>query len=176
MREKYKYWIFVQNDMVQNELKHASKQSRVVTVVLIALLVWALVSSSIASYLYLENERLSSMLRSYEARTVLVNIAIDYGNGSVVWFNSTPLPTGSSALTALTAVAKVEYKLSPMGAYVVSVNGVSESLVSRNEGYSWLWYRYNFEKKALEMGPVAADKYTLADGDIIVWRYEHWKF
>lgn len=149
---------------------------KIAGLLVLALLAWAIIASGFAAYLYLENERLSASLRSYASRTVLVNIGIDYGNGTIVWFNSTPLPSGSSALTALVAVAKVEYKTSQMGAYVTSVNGVSEKLLSQNEGYSWLWYRYDPGKSQLVMGQVAADKYILANGDVIVWRYEHWKF
>lgn len=162
--------------MAQQGPVNGKKENKTIVVLLIALLVWALASSSVASYLYLENQRLKSSLSSLESKAVLVNIAIDYGNGTVVWFNSTPLPSGSTALSALTAVARVEYKLSTMGAYVTAVNGVSENIISKSEGYSWLWYKYSPEKKSLEMGPVAADKYTLVNGDIIVWRYEHWKF
>lgn len=146
------------------------------SILLLVLLAWAIVATSTASYLYMENTRLSRELSSLGGRVITVNIGIDYGNGTVIWFNSTSLPRGATALTALVSVAQVEYKLSPMGAYVTAVNNVQERLISKNEGYSWLWYRFDPVKKGLVMGEVSADKYKLADGDIIVWRYEHWKF
>ncbi len=143
---------------------------------LVAVLAWAIIATSLASYLYLENNRLSREISYLGGRVVIVNVGIDYGNGTIVWFNNTALPRGSTALTALVSVARVEYKLYPMGAYVTSVNSVQEKIISKNEGYSWLWYRYDQAKKTLVLGEVAADKYILASGDTIVWKYEHWKF
>jgi len=146
------------------------------SVLLLVLLIWAIVATSVASYLYLENSYLRREVGSLGGKVILVNVGIDYGNGTLVWFNNTPLPRGSTALTALVSVAQVEYKLSPMGAYVTSVNSVQEKIVSQSEGYSWMWYRFDEAKRALVVGEVAADRYKLASGETIVWRYEHWKF
>ncbi|QOJ78589.1 DUF4430 domain-containing protein [Infirmifilum lucidum] len=143
---------------------------------LVAVLAWAIIATTLASYLYLENNRLSREISYLGGRVVIVNVGIDYGNGTIAWFNSTALPRGSTALTALVSVAQVEYKLGSWGAYVTSVNSVQEKIISKNEGYSWMWYRYDQAKKALVLGEVAADKYKLASGETIVWRYEHWKF
>ena len=143
------------------------------------LIAWAVVATSAASLLYIEN---GSLRRELEAREkllgnlVLVNLGIDYGNGTVVWYNDTLLPRGATPLSALVAVATVEYKVSGMGAYITSVNGVEEKILSKSEGYSWLWYIFDRERGQLVLGPVAADRYKLASGDVILWRYEHWKF
>lgn len=143
------------------------------------LLAWAVAATSAASFLYIEN---GSLRRELEAREkllgnlILVNVGIDYGNGTVTWYNNTPLPRGATPLSALVAVATVEYKVSGMGAYITSVNGVEEKILSKNEGYSWLWYILDREKGQLVLGPVAADRYKLASGDVVLWRYEHWRF
>ncbi len=156
---------------------------------LVVLLVWAVAASAAAAYMYQRAEGLraelssakaalsatESELRSLRARIVLVNVAIDYGNGTVKWFNSTPLPQGATVLTALLCTAsRVEYVYYAYGAYVKSVDGVEEKIISKSEGYSWLWYIFKGGK--WELGPVAADAYKLSDGDTIMWRYEHWKF
>ena len=158
-------------------------------VLLIVLLVWAVAASAAAAYVYQQAEGLrselssakaalaatESELRALRAKVVLVNVAIDYGNGTVKWFNSTPLPQGATVLTALLCTAsRVEYVYGKYGAYVRAVDGVEEKIISKSEGYSWLWYIFKEGKWA--MGPVAADAYELSDGDTIMWRYEHWKF
>jgi hypothetical protein len=145
-------------------------------ILLLVLLIWALIATSIASYLYLENQSLSRELSVIGNKYVRVNIGIVYGNGTRTWYNGTLLPRGATALTALVTVARVEYKLGSWGAYVTSVNGVQENIISKSEGYSWMWYRYDPNKGELVPGEVASDKYKLADGDVIVWSYEHWKF
>lgn len=156
--------------------KTRSGMERVLTFLL---LLWALAASSAAAYLYLENSNLLRELRSSRALlagSVIVNLGIDYGNGTITWYNGTVLPRGATAFSALLSVSSVEYQVSAMGAYVTSVNGVAERIISKNEGYSWLWYYFDPEKKELVLGPVAADKYKLSSGDTIVWRYEHWRF
>ncbi len=160
-------------------------------VLMVVLLVWAVSASSLAAYNYLRAERLASdisslsaalgaaesELRDLRARVVIVNVGIDYGNGTVRWFNSTPLPKGATVLKALLLVAnRVEYTYGSWGAYVASIDGVAEKKIAPNEGYSWLWYIYDREKGAWILGPVASDQYELPDGSTVKWIYEHWKF
>jgi len=162
------------------EKRLGSKAEKLLALLLLILLAWAVAATSAASLLYIENESLRRELEAREellGNLVLVNVGIDYGNGTVTWYNNTPLPRGGATpLSALVAVATVEYKVSGMGAYVTSVNGVEEKILSKNEGYSWLWYILDREKGQLVLGPVAADRYKLASGDVVLWRYEHWRF
>jgi len=143
------------------------------------LIAWAVAASTWVALLQIENWSLRRELEAREkllGNLVLVNLGIDYGNGTVVWYNNTLLPRGATPLSALVAVATVEYKVySGMGVYVTSVNGVEEKILSKSEGYSWLWYIFDREKGQLVPGSVAADRYKLASGDVILWRYEHWK-
>ncbi|MEM1509850.1 MAG: hypothetical protein QXY49_06430 [Thermofilaceae archaeon] len=158
---------------------------------IVVLLIWAISASSLAAYNYLRAEKLASEvshlttvlstteseLHDLRMRIVIVNIGIDYGNGTVKWFNVTPLSKGATVLKALLAVAsRVEYTYGPWGAYVTSVNGVKEEIIASNEGYSWLWYIYDKEKGVWIPGPVASDQYELPDGSSVKWIYEHWKF
>jgi len=159
-------------------------------ILLVVLLVWAVAATGMAAKLYLENRALVSQVSSLEAqlakargaveglrsKTVVVDVAVDYGNGTVVWHNGTVLPKGATALTALIAVARAEYRYGKYGAYVVAVDGVKEKMLSKSEGYSWMWYYYDAGKKRWVLGPVAADKYKLVDGAVIMWKYAHWKY
>ena len=140
------------------------------------LLVWAITSTSIAAYYYNEYSTVKKLYDSLSGKTIIVDIGIDYGNGTIRWFNDTVLPAGATVLSALTSVARVEYVYGEYGAYIVSVNGVKERKISEREGYSWLWYIYDVSKGEFEIGPVAADKYTLSSGEMILWKYSHWKF
>ncbi len=140
------------------------------------LLVWSLLATSLAAYYYNEYSTIKKLYDSLTSKTIVVNIGIDYGNGTLQWFNSTVLPAGATVLSALTSVSQVEYIYGEYGAYVTAVNNVKENIISKREGYSWLWYIYNVTSGNLEMGPVAADKYVLANGDTIVWKYTHWRF
>ncbi len=143
---------------------------------MIVLLIWAVLATSVAVKYYSEYAQLSRACSSLSTKVILVNVGIDYGNGTVAWYNATPLPIGASVLTALVSVAKVEYKYGTYGAYVVSVNGVCEQILSKTEGYSWMWYIYNASLGRYVLGPVAADKYVLTNGDTILWKYQHWSF
>jgi len=174
-------------------------------VLLIVLLIWSIISTSTTVYYYIELEnsrrayrrlceeveslhgeleKLGIKIKEWEdlysrlkAKVIVVNIGIDYGNNTCVWYNNTLLPVGSTVLSATIQVATVEYKLGAWGAYVTSINGVKERIITPGkEGYSWIWLFYNTTSGKLEWGPVAADRYKLSDGDIIVWKYSYWKF
>lgn len=158
---------------------------------MLVLLVWAVAASTVAALQYSRAEGLAaevsslraslsaaeSELRALRARVILVNVALDYGNGTVRWFNSTPLPLGASVLKALlVAASRVEYSYIQWGAYVTSIDGVAERLISPSEGYSWFWYVYDPGQRSWVLGPVAADAYVLKDGETVMWKYEHWRF
>ncbi|MEM1550756.1 MAG: DUF4430 domain-containing protein [Candidatus Bathyarchaeia archaeon] len=95
---------------------------------------------------------------------ISVNILIDYGNGTQVWYNNTSVMRGASVLTATQTIANVEYTDFGWGIFVDSINGI------KNEG-SWFWMWYIWEGKWV-LGPVASDRYVLREGDTIMWRYE----
>ena len=99
-----------------------------------------------------------------------VSLAIDYDNGTVI-------PNSSTLLSLTVFLVKVEYKLYSMRAYVTSINGVSERVIALGkEGYLWLWYVYDKEKDSWTAGLTLADNYLLHDGDVVMWKYTHWKF
>jgi len=164
---------------------------RLQSLLLLLVLLWAVAATGLSAKLYLDARSLESRVQALEAilsnvnaslaelvgRAVIVNLAIDYGNGTVRWFNGTVLPRGASVLQALVAVAgRVEYSFGAYGAYVRSVDGVEEKILAPSEGYSWLWYIYDRSSGRWVLGPSAADAYKLEDGAQVKWAYEHWKF
>ena len=100
-----------------------------------------------------------------------VDILLDYGNNTMVWYENVELPGFPSVLKATEAVASVEYTMLGADAFVDAINGVWNDYVSRV--YFWMWWRWNSTAECWEMGAVACNKYMLADGDIIAWYYEN---
>ena len=85
-------------------------------------------------------------------------------------------PAGLTLFDATSLIAKVAYKRGSYGIYITSINGVEERIISKSEGYSWLWFIYDNSTRKFVLGAVACDKYVIKDGDMIMWKYSHWKF
>jgi hypothetical protein len=145
---------------------------------IVALLVWALLSSVTASWLYMENERLRSDLRSYEskltgyegrlAKANFVDVIIDYGNGTVRVYDDVPIPKArSTVFQALISVASVKYTEYPFGIFVDSIDGVANDPTANRY---WIYYVY-IEGQGFVMGEVAANLKLVSDGDRVSWNY-----
>ena len=124
-----------------------------------------------AAYYYNES---ASYKRLYERAaadlkrlTMPVNILIDYGNGTEVWYNDTLVPRESTVLRVTEIVAEVDYIIGEYGAFVTHINGVG----GETNKY-WIWYIWNSTENSWSWGPVACDRFILQEGDIIAWRYE----
>lgn len=104
-----------------------------------------------------------TVLQELDDFTALVNIKVDYGNGTIAWYNNTRIQTGSSLLNATGLAANIEYQTSDFGSFITSVNGVQQ-----DSTHFWIW---NYYDGAWEMGPVGADQYSLHDGDVVGWTY-----
>lgn len=108
------------------------------------------------------------MIKSLQAivseTSLKVNIAISYGNGTIVWYNNTYFPIGFSLFNATQKLCKIEYVTYPFGIYITSINNVSEDPSAKKY---WIWYTWSSNK--WEMGPVGADQYVLKNGDVLKW-------
>lgn len=122
-------------------------------------LIWALVATSLYLQQAIKPPQASEKL-------VRVNVGIKYRDGKVEWHNSTSLKEGSTLLDATSKVAVVNYTKYPTGCFVESIGGV------RNEHpYYWIWWYWD-KSMGWTLGPVAADKYVLSDGEVVMWFYE----
>jgi len=101
--------------------------------------------------------------------TMHVNICINYGNGTVVWFNNVEIPLGFDLLNAtkLVAIVNYTYWAAYDSCFVDAINGVWNE-----HPYYWMWLTWNTDEQKWEYGPVGADKYPLSDGETVMWRYE----
>ena len=107
-----------------------------------------------------------SLLRDLEFLTIVVNLKIDYGNGTLIWYNSTRVPLDATLLTATKMVASVDYSVSELGAFVNKINGVGE-----DPNCFWLWNYLDPETGGWVFGPVGCDQWVLHNGDVVSWTY-----
>ena len=98
---------------------------------------------------------------------MLVDVLIDYGNGTQEWYNETRVPIGATLFDATKEIAKINYTTGQFGILITAINGRKGK-----PGYYWMWYIWNSTSGEWEMGPVAADAFTLHHGDTVSWVYE----
>jgi len=149
---------------------------KIKNIILVGVLAWAITATSLAAYYFNEYDNIKRLYESLSKKLIVVNIGIDYGNGTISWFNGTLLPAGIDLLSATASIAKIEYTHGIYGAYVTSINGVEEKILSPKEGYSWFWFVYNATTGTFEYGLTAADRHVLSNGEIVLWKYVHWRF
>lgn len=110
----------------------------------------------------LENDY-KTLLGEFEDFTALIDIMIDYGNGTIAWYNNTRISIGSSVLDATILACEVEYQIFNYGSFVTKINGLEQ-----DASHFWLWSIYDND---WVMGSVGADMYNIHDDDIIGWTY-----
>lgn len=156
---------------------------------IIAVLAWALIGTVAATTYYTsydtsiaENRALKDNLKELRgnltgvqalyaellARVALVNVYINYGNGTVSSYENVTISNiRATAFIALMSIADVEFQASSFGVFVTSINGVKQSI---SESQYWLYYVYE-KDKGWTSPEVAADRYRLSSGMSISWNF-----
>lgn len=136
---------------------------RISVIWLLGVLVWALLASLLAGYFYYSyNDALSKTRRP----VLNTNVGLNYGNGTVKWFNGTNVLAGETLLNATSHVAKVKYTIwAGSGAFVDSIDNITNS-----GSYYWLWWMYT--TYGWTQGQVASDRYLVGDSETYYWYYE----
>jgi hypothetical protein len=136
----------------------------------VLLLCTTIIGGYLALYYYTQSQ---SYLNSFEnlskeltGVTMLANTKLDYGNGTVKWFNSTRVPLNATLLTVSKINIDVKYSVSNLGAFITSINGVSG-----DAHHYWAWSYYDKGQRTWVPGPVGSDKWQLRDGDSVAWTY-----
>jgi hypothetical protein len=124
----------------------------------LALFYYSQAQSYLSSYESLSREMVGISMR--------VKMKLDYGNGTVKWFNSTRFPMNATLLTASKIDLVVNYSVSNLGAFVTSINGVTG-----DSHHYWAWSYYDKNSGTWIPGPVGCDKWVLHDGDSAAWTY-----
>ena len=126
-------------------------------------LCWASVSTSFAGYYYYQYDLLLTKSREI----IHVNLLIDYGNGTRIWYNNTAVRKGATLLDVTIRVARVNFTFYVgMGSFVNAINNVW----NKHPKY-WMWWMW-IKGTGWTEGPVAADKYVVSDGESLCWFYE----
>jgi len=133
--------------------------------ILIALLTlcWAIATSFLAGYYYLQYNDLSAKVRGV---IISASLGIDYGNGSgIIWHNETRMNAGSTLLNLTKLVAHVNYTKSLSGASIDAIDGVSNSYPSW-----WMWW--SSSTNGWVLGSVACDRYVVGENETLLWYFQ----
>jgi len=95
---------------------------------------------------------------SHEIAATGLSLHLDFGNGTVLDFYDIE---GTNVLNVTESITEVEVIWYGDLVFVTSIAGVS------NNESAGLWWQYWVND---ELGPVAANKYQVQDGDIVSWR------
>jgi hypothetical protein len=95
-----------------------------------------------------------------------VRLVVDYGNGTRSPYEAS-VGGGNVTLFLLTArLCRIEYRMTPMGAFITSINGLPS-----NSTHAWLWYRWDRGRGAWSLGEVASDKCPCGPGEAFAWQF-----
>lgn len=100
-------------------------------------------------------------------KVIHVSLGLNYGNGTVRWFNNTRMLMGMTLLDVTLLLAETNYTTSSIGAFVNSIDNVKNV----NPSY-WMWWTWTSNSGWME-GTVACDAYIVANGEIFYWYYEN---
>ena len=119
------------------------------------------------SYLWLLLLPIQRLGVRLEKSKASINLGIDYGNGTRVWFN------GTKGLTLYDAMLEAGWNINgtsygAMGMYVKAINGVAESAEQSRYWGWWSWTDFGWAH-----GGSACDKYLVSPGETILWYYSY---
>jgi hypothetical protein len=99
-----------------------------------------------------------------------VNLSVDYGNGTRIWYNATIIPLGATVFNATEEVVTVEHDPQFGPSFVIAINGVRQDV---SQSLYWIWWIWDETENKWTPGPIANDEYTLSDGQNVIWYLEN---
>jgi TRAP-type uncharacterized transport system fused permease subunit len=132
------------------------------SIVALVMFCWALSGSLMAGYYYLQFNELSAKVKR---SIILSNFGINYGNGSLIWFNGTKVNAGSTLFDLTELLASVNYNRTQEGVSIDALNGVFNSYPKYWTWWSWSSYGWIF-------GPIASDRYIVGENETLLWYYQ----
>lgn len=131
--------------------------------VALGFLCWALLATVTAAYYYSQYDTIFTRYSELR-RPIAVNVLLDYGNGTRIWFNQTSVSSGATAYDALAKVASVKVKWYGDSVFVTAINNVEMSGSYYWAGFVWGFGQWN-------AFTVAFNKYLLSPGESILFYY-----
>jgi hypothetical protein len=142
------------------------------TIASIIFLIWAVAASAVAANYYQTSQNQATTIQSLQSivstTTMQVNIGIDYGNGTLTWYNNTYVPIGVNVLNATYLVANVTTTPFSGEPFLTGINGVQQDPQANNY---WL---YSVWDNGTYFSPlIGADRQIMGNGGIALWNYTH---
>lgn len=127
------------------------------------------ITACLAGYYYIEYQNIKTLMEQYEAVTLRVNLCINYGNGTILWYNKTIVPFGYDLLNATRLIATISstYWSAYEASFVDAINGIPNT-----HSYYWMWLYWEENENTWKYGQVGADCHILKPNEMIMWRYE----
>ena len=146
--------------------------------IIIILLAWSIGATATTVIFYNQFQRYYQKYQEIiSGKTITVSILINYGNGTLVWYNNTIVFKGSTVYDALVKIANVNASTTPFGVYVHGINGVNEDkehawmyAIRRNDSSVNAFYEIN----GWYYPGVGASSLILKDGDVVAWVFLNW--
>jgi hypothetical protein len=112
--------------------------------------------------------QVGNLSKVLESTSLRAGILVSYGNGTKVWHNNTALPVGSTAFTAILAVADIRYTDygGDLGILVTSIDGLAN-----NSTHGWFYWYRDTEKSEWVLPEYSCTDYILHRGDMIAFTY-----
>jgi hypothetical protein len=159
-------------------------EKRHFTYVALAILVWAILGTTVAAYYFVQYNTYRSeynalvdqlgtdvgdVSTALEGISLKANILLSYGNGTKIWNNGTVLPLGATAFTAIFSITdEINYTDygEELGILVTSINRVTN-----NSTHGWFYWRWNPESSEWILPDYSCAKYILHRGETIAFTY-----
>jgi hypothetical protein len=130
-------------------------------------LIWAVGATAGMVYYYqtsdTQQKTINSLNSLLQTTTYKCNIAINYGNSTIIWHNNTVIPIGFTLFNATQKVASLQYQTT-FGIFVTAINGVSQDTAA---GKYWVYDGLvNGTWEAIWIG---AAEYQMQNNDTIMW-------
>jgi len=126
---------------------------------------WALFASLLAAYYWLQY---SDFVSRVGGVLIYVNVGIDYGNSTRIFYNDTKALTGETLFDVTRRVATVEFQAGP---YVTSINNVKQA-----GDYGWTYWVWNTTSSGWSIVWENADAYLVTNRETFLWCYENSSF
>jgi hypothetical protein len=130
-------------------------------------LIWAVGATAGMVYYYQTSDNQQRTINSLNSlistTTYKCNLAINYGNGTTIWYNNTVIPIGFSLFNATLKVASVEY-VTTSDIFITAMNGVSQD--TRAGRY---WVYDSFVNGTWEIIWLSVTQYQVQNNDTIMW-------
>jgi hypothetical protein len=131
-------------------------------IVTIAVLCWALSTSLLAGYYWLQYTDFTNRVGGVP---ISINVGMNYEN-STVWSNNTKELTGMTLFKVTEDVANVTYDtMAGYGIYIKSINNLAAAGL-----YGWVWWLWNGQ--GWTFGSISSGAYAVSQGQTFMWYYE----